>query len=82
VGGLLVDGHQPSLSKRARARLSRHLYFVEKHGPSAHAVARGFRTVGGLQAHLDGLLQYIRLVDEPLFNTWARRLAEVEWPKV
>lgn len=82
VGGLLVDGQRPRLSKRTRARLQRHLHFIETRGPAAHAVARGFRSIGGMHSHLMGLLQYIRIVDESLYRVWAPRLANISWPEV
>ena len=82
VGGLLVDGQRPRLSKRTRARLERHLHFIETRGPAAHAVARGFRSIGGMHSHLMGLLQYIRVVDESLYRAWAPRLASIAWPEV
>jgi RNA-directed DNA polymerase len=80
VLGLLVNGDEPRLTKEFRSSLRQHLYYMNRLGPRAHAVKRGFDTISGLYNHVLGLINYAKMV-EPEYARHARSLFEqVDWP--
>ncbi len=80
VLGLLVDGDRPRLSKQFRRKLELHLYMVERVGPQAHALHRGFDSVLGLRHHLFGLVAFARSVDVVFAERIESRLLRLTGP--
>lgn len=82
VLGLLVDGDAPRLTREFRDRIRQHLYYLEKHGISAHVKARAFESAGGLYRHLRGLIDYAKSVDPTYSAPLLKRLEALPWNAV
>ena len=80
VLGLLIDSDRPRLSRATRARLEGHLHFLLNKGVIAHAQHREFRSTDALRLHLNGLLAYVKQVDDGLYLKYADKAKAVDWP--
>jgi RNA-directed DNA polymerase len=80
VLGLLVSGKEPRLTRKFRDSLRMHFYYIKKHGPSGHALRRGFNTVLGLRRYLEGLVGYAQQIDVALGEAYKATLKGIEWP--
>jgi RNA-directed DNA polymerase len=72
VTGLLVDGLEPRLTPEFKETICIHLYYARKKGIHAHCTWRGFRSLLGFKAHLDGLIKYAEHI-EPVFGLVCRK---------
>ncbi len=80
VLGLLVDGPKPRLPREFRSNLRQQLYYLERVGPIEHAKARGFETVWGMRRHIQGLIDFASMVDEPYGTSLLSRFDSIDWP--
>lgn len=78
--GLLVDGALPRLPRAFRDDLRQHLYYLEKYGAIEHARNRSFETVGGMNRHIRGLIDFASMVDEAYGNQQMARFERIVWP--
>jgi RNA-directed DNA polymerase len=63
VTGLLVDRARPRLTGEYKERILLHLYHARTKTIHGHCVRRGFRSLLGFRAHLDGLITYAEYID-------------------
>ena len=63
VLGLLVDGHQPRISRQTYARVDAILYAISKFGLASTVTHFGFDSEYGLHNHVGGLVAYVLDVD-------------------
>ena len=63
VTGLLVDSAWPRLTTEYKERILLHLYHTRTKTIHGHCVRRGFRSLLGFRAHLDGLITYAEYID-------------------
>jgi len=84
VLGLLVDQHEPRLTREFKSKLRQHLYYLERIdvGPLKHAERRGFSAVAGMKNYLFGLAAYASQVESTYGANLVRRLSAVSWPLV
>lgn len=80
VGGLLVDGPAPRLSRTTRARIRRQIFFLRTHGVHSHALTRGFRSISGMRDHISGLLAHAKQVDEQFWSEVSAAASMIDWP--
>ena len=82
VVGLLVDGDTPRLSRKFKASLRLHLYYLThpKIGPAAHARNRGFEAVAGLRHHIGGLIAYAQHIEPDYARERWMEFNSVSWP--
>jgi RNA-directed DNA polymerase len=82
VLGLLVDGDEPRLTRDFKDRLAMHMHFLRRKdvGPVAHAAARDFASVIGLQNHLYGLVAFASQVEPEFAARIKAELKLVDWP--
>jgi hypothetical protein len=83
VLGLLVDRERPRLSRQFRSMLGRLLHGAEE--PRGGALAdyvhwRGFRTIQGFLNHLEGLLNFARMVDTAYAEPLRKRFERIPRP--
>jgi RNA-directed DNA polymerase len=71
VTGLLVDGSEPKLTREFKQTICIHLYHARTKGIHGHCARRGFRSLLGFKAHLDGLIKYAEHI-EPAFGSACR----------
>lgn len=69
VLGLVVGDEHVQLPPEFRRKIEVHIHGVKTRGLAAHAETRGFRSVFGLVAHVDGCIAYATGIDPE----WARR---------
>lgn len=81
VLGLLVDGQRLRLPPELRRRIEFHLLAVDRFSLATHARARGFDSVMGFTAHLEGLLTYAQQVEPERWSEhgerWRKRLEDL-----
>jgi RNA-directed DNA polymerase len=80
VLGLLVDSDRPRLRRQFRQKLEVHVHYLEKLGPTEHAMQRGFRSIFAMQQYIRGLLSYARQVEPTFADALFQRLDKIEWP--
>ncbi|WP_052750006.1 reverse transcriptase family protein [Gluconobacter oxydans] len=82
VLGLLVDRDEPRLTREFRSNIETHLHYLERPnvGPVAHAKAREFDSIIGLQNHLLGLIAFARQIDRKYGDELRARLHRINWP--
>jgi len=82
VLGLLVDRDEPRLTKEFRSNIETHLHYMERAdvGPVAHANARKFDSIIGLQNHLFGLIAFARQIDRAYGDELKSRIRAIAWP--
>lgn len=80
VLGLNVDSDEPRLQKHFRDNIRQHLYYLNKFGPSAHAIKREFDSIWGLKCHLKGLIDYARMVEHDLGSKYLTDFETIDWP--
>lgn len=82
VLGLLVDRDEPKLTREFRLNIETHLHYLERPdvGPVAHADARKFASIIGLQNHLLGLVAFARQIDRNYGDELKSRLRAIIWP--
>lgn len=82
VLGLLVDRDEPRLTRDFRSNIETHLHYLERPdvGPVAHAKARNFDSIIGLQNHLLGLIAFARQIDPTYGNELKSRISMIAWP--
>lgn len=74
VLGLVVGEERVQLPPEFRRKIEVHIHGVKARGPAAHAEMRGFRSVFGMVAHVDGCIAYAIGIDAE----WAR-LQQGRW---
>ncbi|WP_215754551.1 reverse transcriptase family protein [Acetobacter sp. P5B1] len=79
VLGLLVDGSHPKLTRDFRDRLRQHLYYLQKFGPEAHQLERGFDTVSGLYRHVRGLIDFAKSIDANYAARVQKKFEAIKW---
>ncbi len=82
VLGLLVDGKTPRLTRKFKAKMRMHLYYLEhaEVGPLRHAERRGFSSIAGLRNHLLGLAAYAIQIEMEYGLELKTRLEAIQWP--
>jgi hypothetical protein len=82
VLGLLVDGKKPRLTRDFKAKMRQHIHFLSRSdvGPSGHARARGFDSVGGLKNHVWGLVSFARQIEPDYGDSLAKSFSDVDRP--
>lgn len=82
VLGLLVDRDEPRLTRDFRSNIETHLHYLERPdvGPVAHAEARKFDSIIGLQNHLLGLIAFARQIDRTYGDELRARIRAIDWP--
>lgn len=84
VLGLLVDSHEPKLTKEFKANILRHLHYcnLKSVGPVLHARHQKFDSVIGFKNHLKGLVSYSVSAD-PAFGLKVKTLyRSISWPSL
>jgi RNA-directed DNA polymerase len=71
VTGLLVDNHEPRLTKQFKERILLHLFHAKARGLEGHCKRRRFRSLLGFRNHLSGLIVYAEHID-PSFGAKCR----------
>lgn len=79
VLGLLVDRDEPRLSREFKAQLRLHLYYLKRHGPTAHAARQGNATVFGLRRHVLGLIHHARQIEKDYGERQLKSFHELNW---
>lgn len=79
VLGLLVDRDEPRLSREFKSQLRQHLFYLKRHGASAHASRQGGATIFGLRRHILGLIQHARQIEEQYGNSQLKSFKELHW---
>lgn len=69
VLGLVVDHDRVRLPPEYRRRIEVHIHGISTRGVASHAEARGFKSVFGMIAHIEGSIAYAFSVDP----AWAHR---------
>lgn len=82
VLGLLVDGECPRLSKQTYKRIDRLLYASKKYGLQAVAEKDGFDSALGLYNHIEGLLGYVKAVDEKRWKIFNSKFSSILIPAI
>lgn len=80
VLGLNVDADEPRLQKHFRDNIRQHLYYLNKFGPSSHAVKRGFDSILELKCHLKGMLDYANMIEPAFASKCLKEFHSIEWP--
>lgn len=82
VLGLLVDRDEPRLTREFRSNIETHLHYLERPdvGPVAHASARKFDSIIGLQNHLLGLIAFAGQIDPTYGDALKSRIRAIVWP--
>jgi Reverse transcriptase (RNA-dependent DNA polymerase). len=71
VLGLLVDGDKLRLNKKMRARLTNHVWAVDRFGLTRHVQHANFSSIDGFVHHISGLLAFASDIDPD----WSRQIA-------
>lgn len=82
VLGLLVDGHEPRLTRAFRNNLDTHLHALTRRaiGPERHRKARGFASLIGMRRHVGGLIAFAHQIEPSYAAQCWDRFGQVEWP--
>jgi len=82
VLGLLVNGAEPCLPRELKLALRQHLYYLSHNciGPSAHAQARNFSSIGGMKNYIRGLISYAHQVEPSYAATCKTQFDNIKWP--
>ncbi|WP_460047807.1 reverse transcriptase family protein [Sessilibacter sp. MAH2] len=80
VLGLNIDGTTPRLQKEFKDRIRQHLYYLNKVGPVAHVLARGFDSVWGFKSHLRGMIDYAKMIEPQYADRVLKEFNSIEWP--
>jgi RNA-directed DNA polymerase len=78
--GLLVDGPAPKLSRDFKNTLRKHLYYLDKFGPSEHAARCKSGSIYGLKAHVEGLISHASQIDPDYALACYEEFNAIEWP--
>lgn len=78
--GLYVDRDVPRLSRNYKSNLRKHLYYLNKFGPSEHASRCKSASVYGLKAHIEGLISHAAQIEPDYAALCYERLSTVDWP--
>lgn len=79
VLGLLVDSDKLRLTKDFRTSLECHLFFSCK-DPIGHSIQRGFNSILGLKNYINGLLSYVKYIDQDYYLKLKKRKLIPTWP--
>lgn len=79
VLGLSVDGDVPRLSRVFKQTLRLHIYHCRR-DVAAHASARKFSAIAGLENHLRGLLSYARQIEPDYAEKMQQQFDLIDWP--
>jgi RNA-directed DNA polymerase len=80
VLGLLVDGTYPRISKETYKRIDRHLHAVLKYGLESVAKHEKFNSAYGFYNHLNGLISFVKDVDEIRWREFKKKFLEIPVP--
>jgi len=80
VLGLTVDTERPRIPRRRREDIETHVYAIRKFGPRAHMRHRGFNSVLGLRAYIEGTIAWVKGVEPKFGDDLEQELSHVEWP--
>lgn len=80
VLGMLVDRDRPRLTREYRERLEIHIHSLETNGPLIHRERRAFDSLGGMKAHIWGLLTHAEHVDPAFACPLVARFLQIDWP--
>jgi retron-type reverse transcriptase len=79
VVGLAVDGDRPRLRREFKQSVRLHLHHC-KRDVAAHAKARKFTAIAGLQNYLQGLLSYAKQIEPEYAERMQKELGAINWP--
>jgi hypothetical protein len=79
VVGLAVDGDRPRLRREFKQSLRLHLHHC-KRDVAAHAKARKFTAIAGLQNYLQGLLSYAKQIEPEYAQRMQKEFEAIDWP--
>jgi len=79
VVGLAVDGDRPRLRREFKQYLRLHLHHC-KRDVAAHAKARKFTAIAGLQNYLQGLLSYAKQIEPEYAERMQKEFDAINWP--
>ena len=81
VLGLNVNASKPSLSKEFKSKIRMHLFYLSKpDGVLIHSEKRGFKSILGMRNHIEGLINYARMVDVEYGIKMMTKLNSIRFP--
>lgn len=63
ITGVVIDSGKTTIPKELRDRIRMHIYYAKKNGIPAHCKEKGFCSIVGFHNHLNGLINYVRLIN-------------------
>jgi RNA-directed DNA polymerase len=77
--GVVIDSGKTTIPKELRDRIRMHLHYAKINGIPVHCKHKEFRSVIGFRNHIQGLIMYVRSINELQGNNFLKEFNLLPW---